>query len=325
MAKIKGPLLSLDAHGSINKILTYSNRRSGQQVRLFNKPLALPSGSQFGQRRLATAIIAQWQAMSAGTRASWETLAKASKQNLPGYHYFLRTALLNPYVHHGLVGYWSCNKIVNNQVLDISGRGNHGTLEPTPPSDIPKLITSRRRKFGNGLLYDGTNDYVDFGDRPDYDLSTAFTISLLTKTTLVATNRTILAKYHTTNRREWNLTMTSPSARKAKIAVGFGDPNNGTFEGQRGTTNRVMIQDKWQLIDAVYDAGTLNIYVDGIDIPLTTISGSVPSSLYNSTEPMKSGWTGGAGGYFKGIIDEIYLYNRALSPAEIAARWVFAR
>lgn len=170
MAKTKGPLLSLDAHGSLAKELTYSSRRSGSQVRKYNKPLVTPSAAQRGQRRLTEFLVAQWQNMSDADKATWETNAKASGLNLTGYHYFLREAQRDLYTHHGLCGYWSFNKIVSGKVLDISGNGNDGTLGPSYPSNVPTLITSKSKRFDNALTFDGIDEYVNCGHKSSIEI-----------------------------------------------------------------------------------------------------------------------------------------------------------
>jgi hypothetical protein len=72
-------------------------------------------------------------------------------------------------------------------------------------------------------------------------------------------------------------------------------------------------------VTGVYDATaqTLNIYVNGV-LDNGVLSGSVPSSQYSDPANVNIGRRGG-GFYFQGTIDEVRLYNRALTQAEIQA------
>src|SRR5207249_5834736 len=68
----------------------------------------------------------------------------------------------------------------------------------------------------------------------------------------------------------------------------------------------------------VYDATarTLNIYVNGV-LDNGALSGTVPASQYNNAAENVTVGRRAGGFYFAGTIDEVRLYNRALSAAEI--------
>ncbi len=62
-------------------------------------------------------------------------------------------------------------------------------------------------------------------------------------------------------------------------------------------------------------AQTLDIYVNGV-LDNGVLSGTVPAALVNSVQHVNIGRRTG-GYYFQGIIDEVRIYSRALSAAEI--------
>ncbi|MGC1614963.1 MAG: LamG-like jellyroll fold domain-containing protein, partial [Candidatus Acidiferrum sp.] len=69
----------------------------------------------------------------------------------------------------------------------------------------------------------------------------------------------------------------------------------------------------WTHLAATYDGATLRLYVNGVQVS----SRSMSDSLVSSTQPLQIGGDPAFGQYFKGFIDEVHIYNRALSPAEI--------
>src|SRR6185503_7867734 len=73
----------------------------------------------------------------------------------------------------------------------------------------------------------------------------------------------------------------------------------------------------WYHVAGVYNAaaGTLDIYVNGI-LDSGSLVGVIPPSQFNQTVNVNIGRRTG-GFYFNGIIDEVRIYNRALSQAEI--------
>ena len=72
---------------------------------------------------------------------------------------------------NGLVGWWTFDgkDISGVQAYDRSGQGNRGTLTSGPVSAIGKI--------GQGLSFDGVNDYVDIANNSVLNPSGALTIS----------------------------------------------------------------------------------------------------------------------------------------------------
>jgi len=155
MAKLTGPLLSQEAHGSLSKILTFSRRKSGSQVRDYNKPTGTPSPSQRAKRRITEFLVAQWQNMTAAEKDAWAASAASAGLALSGYHYFLREAQRDIYTHTKLWAYWPCNEYIGGNIIDKSGCGN--TLSPVPAgvTTRPQPTPSRILRFSNALIYNG--------------------------------------------------------------------------------------------------------------------------------------------------------------------------
>src|SRR4029077_16100788 len=83
-------------------------------------------------------------------------------------------------------------------------------------------------------------------------------------------------------------------------------------------SNTVRQLNTWYHVAGVFDAAaaTLNINVNGV-LDNGVLRGTIPSSQYNNAgEHVVIGRRTG-GYYFQGVIDEVRLYNRALSQAEI--------
>jgi hypothetical protein len=91
---------------------------------------------------------------------------------------------------------------------------------------------------------------------------------------------------------------------------------NSTTTVQRYSTT-VRSLSTWYHVAGVYDAaaGTLSTYVNGV-LDNGTLSGTVPASQVNSSVNVNIGRRTG-GFYFKGLIDEVRIYNRALTEAEV--------
>lgn len=314
MAKTKGPLLSSDAHGSLGRVLTYSHRKSGKQVRTYNKPLVAPSAKQRGQRRLTEFLVAQWQNMSDADKATWETNAKASGLNLPGYHYFLREAQRDLYTHHGLCGYWSLNEYVNGKVKDLSGQGNDGTPHPSYPTNAPTLIDSGIPRFSNALDFDGVDEYINCAHNSIFNWGTGdFTIcfrmwqdtvqaftQVITKSKWVSTHQGVVFEL----------------ASKGSLSFLVGD---GTT--RKELSGKVIKNATWIDIVGRRLSGVIELFQDNTSL----------GTLADATQDINNIGLVGFACRETGVLlskvklDEISMYNRALSNAELTTRFKFSQ
>ena len=90
----------------------------------------------------------------------------------------------------------------------------------------------------------------------------------------------------------------------------------GTSLTQRYSTT-VRQLNTWYHVAGVYNAParTLDIYVNGV-LDNGVLVGKVPASQFDAAVNVNIGRRGG-GFYFQGTIDEVRVYDRALSQAEI--------
>lgn len=77
MAKLRGPLMSISATGSIASLLTYRATRTGSVVQRPPIPRAPPTFPQTSERARCAATAANWRTLDAAARAPWDALATA--------------------------------------------------------------------------------------------------------------------------------------------------------------------------------------------------------------------------------------------------------
>lgn len=76
MAKTKGPLLSIEAHGSIGRELTFSTRRSGPQVRFQRKQKDYENAARETARNAYRYGIELWNYLPASEKALWTEIER---------------------------------------------------------------------------------------------------------------------------------------------------------------------------------------------------------------------------------------------------------
>ena len=96
--RIKAPLFSLEARGSIGNVITYSRRWGKNYAREFVKPLKPASAQQASQRSLFKSIITEWNALTINERIGWQAVAYLVPP-LSGYNIFLRMPAVSRNVH----------------------------------------------------------------------------------------------------------------------------------------------------------------------------------------------------------------------------------
>ncbi len=205
----------------------------------------------------------------------------------------------------GLVGYWSLDEGSGMTAFDGSGNGNNGTWNGTASGTSGYYSAG---KVGNWAGYfNGSNDYVNAGTSTAYQFTGPFTISAWVNPSGIGVfvskedaggNGYIFADY---------------TSSTVNFCIFNGSTQN--CEGYGGGTNAPP-EGAWSFVVAVYNGSSLSYYLNGSFVSLTTTT-IVPTV---STGPLVIGLTQ-RGGFsdFSGLIDDVRIYNRALSATEIQA------
>ena len=193
-------------------------------------------------------------------------------------------------------------------VTDASGNGITGNI-------IGATWTTEGRN-GNALSFNGSSSYVDLGNPALLQITGSMTWSAWVKAAAnPADDGQIVAKADDAS--GWQL-KTSPDTGPHTFGVRVAGATN-TFAQRYSTTVRSL--NVWYHVAGVYNASaqTLDIYVNGV-LNNGTLRGIIPASQINSAVNVNIGRrSGGSGYYFNGVIDDVRIYNRALSQAEIQA------
>jgi len=232
----------------------------------------------------------------------------------------------NDSLNQGLVGHWTMDgadtvwtSATAATTLDKSGNGNTGTLTNMSRSSSPVS-----GKIGQGLNFDGVDDYV-----------------VKTGISLTSTSGSISG---------WFNIKTIPTASNAYVMAGGleASPNNdanqiytGVYNNagsvranvviRTGATtiynhygNTVLSTDRWYHVAYTHvDGSAPLLYIDGVLQTLTLVGGTLDNSkwwddLVTPDFYIGARLTSGAlSAFFNGTIDDVRIYNRALSATEI--------
>ena len=199
--------------------------------------------------------------------------------------------------NESLVSRWYFDENSGDIAYDTSGANNNdGTLKPASP-----IWTTG--KVGNALQFDGIDDYVDCGADPSLDITGAITIEAWVKKNALLIDSVIVKKANA-----YALIVSSGNKIVTEIY------NDSGWNGYWGT---VDINNTWTHIIWTYDGIVIKQYINGVNTDTFNHSGLI-STTSNHLQ---------IGGYpaqfFNGAIDEVKIYNRALSEDEIENLYEF--
>ena len=203
----------------------------------------------------------------------------------------------------GLVAAYSFNEGSGTTVADSSGNGLTGTI-------VGATWTTGGR-YGNALSFNGTSNYIDLGNPTALQLTGSMTLEAwINAAANPADDGQIIAK---SSGIGWQL-KTSPDTGPHTFGVKVSGNSSASTQRYSATVRSL---NTWYHVAGVYNAstGTLDIYVNGV-LNNGTLKGAIPAGQFNQSVNVNIGRRTG-GYYFNGIIDEVRIYNRALSQTEI--------
>ena len=256
-------------------------------------------------------------------------------KNVPFFFTFMIVSImlsLNVYglscVTDGLVSYWTFDKsnISGRKVEDIWGN-NNAIIKGNP-----KVVTGQ---IGEALAFDGSEDYVNLTNLGDFG-------SQMGSSTFEAWVKVghqndwmVLFKVRDKDCMQWEFNIHSGKRRVKDEAsinhrIAFKGPGENACQGFGVLDRPIKILDgKWHHI--VYtneivkkDIAAIrktfrqhNIYVDGKPISSLESPLMFPGTFIPFVKPVHLG-AGDNQNFFKGSIDEVRIYNRPLTEAEVA-------
>jgi hypothetical protein len=228
-----------------------------------------------------------------------------SKPNLPGVLSYGSNQALSPlYNTSGLVGYWNFDEGSGTIAKDTSGNGNNGTL----PSSF-----WTNGKIGNALLNSTAGTYASITQKSILNpvpvgLSVGAWVNM---TNFSSTWQTIIEGSGNLNFGTGYYLGFDPSGNLG-LRVGDG------YYRIVSVSSSTMPLNNWTHIFGTINSSTINLYING------TLANSLPSNLISvsyEAYPIAIGTLSyGLGSYrLSGSIDDVRVYNRALSASEISA------
>lgn len=221
-------------------------------------------------------------------------------------------------IDSGLIGWWTFDgdTLINN-VTDSSNNSNNGRLVNFPATSSAVSLG----KIGQGLMFDGTNDYVHVGDVQTVDDATSLSGCAWTKVSSTTADSYIFAKSNgiTDGFVFFRDDVDSLSSRTDTYTIYIGE-SSGTGSVRLSAATNSSKPNIWIHVCFTYlenATGGLRLYINGIEDANSPVStaGIIGLNSGGNFLTLGSGSTGATN--FNGSLDDIRIYNRVLSIQEI--------
>ena len=211
------------------------------------------------------------------------------------------------YLSKGLVGYWKMDADQRNatSTFDSSGYNNHGL--------ITGATFTNEGRFKEGYKFDGSNDFitvshsnsVTYNNSGNFSWGGWFNPSVLSPYNVyIAKANSLVTAFRNSDYTLWLYT------GKWYCAMG----NVSIYDETSSPTNATVGQ--WQHVMCVRNNTGLYLFVNGA--PQGTPDTSLIIGGVDTTNPLYIGKDNGGSYPVNGTIDEVRIYNRALTATEVA-------
>ena len=172
--------------------------------------------------------------------------------------------------------------------------------------------------MGQAFSFDGVDDYVEVPSTENLDITGVISLAAWIKTSGTNDYSGIVGKIHNRDPATGYLTGVDPDSKlscniiKTRVLLSEGWTDGGT------AVSTTSVEDgSWHHVVCTYDGAKVKVYVDGRFEAETSNTDGIASN----DEPLQIGFDPFVvqDRHFSGLIDEVRIYNRALSDAEIKA------
>ena len=224
------------------------------------------------------------------------TAAITTAQTVPGVFASAITAAPTSTLTNGLVSYWKFDETSGTTANDDWGT-----------TDLTNSGATVNQAGTSGTSYQfAPNDYV--GNIEAFKYTTAFSLSLMIRTSNTTGNEAPIGNFHwtgdgydlvrmaTTGYLEWTLRNSTSGSALVEYTTNVADGN-------------------WHHVACIYDGSYARLYVDGVAATPVAFSYTIS---YNAANRFCIGTRENDDNFYTGYIDEICVYNRALTASEVS-------
>src|SRR3989344_4794273 len=210
-------------------------------------------------------------------------------------------------------GYWALNEQVGIVANDASGNGNNGAINGGALYETSTALIAPTPGNDSALTFDGVDDFVSVPNNPTLDMTAAYSLAAWVNVIDISTYRPILFR-GATDADDIEVYVQSGTG---DLIVAHNRGNGGTFDyvgfspPPVGTLFHLTV---------TFDGTNVQAYYDGVAASVAQGAATVDAPLDTNKDWMigKVDHVGFGGiFFFKGLLDEVFIYDRALTGTEV--------
>ena len=200
-------------------------------------------------------------------------------------------------IDEGLIGWWMFDEGTGTTVADSSGAGHDGFFVDSTPEWVPGM-------YGKALQFDGT-DKVEIPDHEDFHLTDAISVALWMQPEEDQANSAKL--------------FIKQKSGQYPYSLQYDDSAQGLFATINASTrydtapHLPNFPGEWAHLCFTYDGSVLLLYKDGEEAASVNTSGQIQQNDLSLSIGCRLDYDQN----FNGIIDDVRLFNRMLTPEEV--------
>ncbi len=201
-----------------------------------------------------------------------------------------------------LVAYWTFDEGSGDIVYDSSGNDNNGTINGAEWD---------AGKYGNALLFNAQDNYVEVPTSDSLEIDTIVSIAAWINWIDAGDGwQGILSKGTMDGPGENYSLFVNKDGRYFHFVLAL-----DVGRVQQNSPNNSVVPNEWLHVCCTWDGSVTRIYINGeMAMEMAQVAKIIPSKL-----PLRIGHRDGSSHYWNGIIDEVRIYDHALTEAEILA------
>ena len=213
-----------------------------------------------------------------------------------------------------LVGSWTFESVAGGKTPDMSGYNNVGTIYGASQVDGLKLASGVGT--GKALSFDGVDDYVNCGSGVSLNITSVITIEAWIKSNSVSGAKPDIIYSDTGTGFDYGNILRLDNNGKV---VFFFDTGSDSYNA--ASDAGVVSSNQWTHIVGTFQSGVINIFVNGKQYtPTVTYNvGYARNFAGGQIGRLSASWPTQYS--FNGLIDEVRIYSKALTLAEIQKQY----
>jgi len=172
MPKVTGPLGSLSASGSVGDILTFSQRKSGQQVRFQRKQKDVLTAGRIAHRAEYSAGVSLWNNLTSAQKLWFKTAVRGIA--MTPFSLFIKNYLLDKFlkIWTGVTGQNYCCALTSDGTYIYAGLNTTPAyvvkINPSTMATVSTWSGAGGQDSCRALTFDGTYIYAGLSTTPAY-------------------------------------------------------------------------------------------------------------------------------------------------------------